>query len=66
LLAQDFLNTDQLMKLRDNGIKTRDNLADLSSEELIDIIGNLDIDRANEIIIESRKHWFEDKEDGRK
>ena len=66
LLGQDFLNTDQLIKLKDSGIKTRDDLADLSSDELIDVIGNLDMDRANEIIIESRKHWFEDKEDGRK
>ena len=66
LLSIPPMNTDQLIKLKDSGIKTRDDLADLSSDELIDVIGNLDMDRANEIIIESRKHWFEDKEDGRK
>ncbi len=66
LLGQNFLNTDQLIKLKDKGIKTRDDLADLSSDELIDVLGNLDMDKANEIIIESRKHWFKDKEDGRK
>ncbi|PPR42541.1 MAG: hypothetical protein CFH30_00530, partial [Alphaproteobacteria bacterium MarineAlpha8_Bin1] len=66
LLGQNFLNTDQLIKLKDSGIKTRNDLADLSSDELVDVLGNLDMDRANEIIIESRKHWFEDKEDGRK
>ena len=60
------MNTDQLIKLKDKGIKTRDDLADLSSDELIDVLGNLDMDKANEIIIESRKHWFKDKEDGRK
>ena len=54
LLGQNFLNTDQLIKLKDKGIKTRDDLADSSSDELIDVLGNLDMDKANEIIIESR------------
>ena len=65
LLNQNLLSTHQLIKLKDNGIITRDGLADLSSDELIDLIKDIDIDKANEIIVESRKHWFEDKEDGR-
>ncbi len=60
LLNQDFLSTHQLLKLNDNGIKTRDDLADLSSDELKDIITDINIEKANQIILESRKHWFED------
>ena len=59
-LNQDFLSTHQLLKLNDNGIKTRDDLADLSSDELKDIITDINIEKANQIILESRKHWFED------
>ena len=60
LLNQGFLSTYQLIKLNDNGIKTRDDLADLSSDELKDIITDIDIEKANQVILESRKHWFED------
>ena len=52
----------QLITLAENKIKTRDNLADLSTDELIDIVGTriLDKEKADEIIINARKHWFND------
>ena len=64
---QDYLINDtpfdskQLIMLLDKEIKTRDDLADLSSEELIEIIGtsSLQKSKADEIIIEARKHWFD-------
>ena len=65
LLNQKDLTTEQLLKLKENNIKNRDQLADLSSYELLEIITDIESKKAEEIIIESRKHWFEDK-DGRK
>ncbi len=61
LLSQEFLTTEQLIKLKDNDIKTRDQLADLSSPELLDIIDDIESKKADDIIMESRKHWFEKK-----
>ena len=58
LLTNDFFNTEQLMILKDNNIKTRDQLADLSSFELMEFLNDIDNKKADEIILESRKHWF--------
>ena len=55
-----MLTTDQLMKLKENEIITRDQLADLSSDELIDILTDLESNKADQIILESREHWFKD------
>ena len=54
-------SSSQLLKLINNDIKTRDNLADLASEELVDIIGKEFLDEAiaGKIIMEARKHWFD-------
>ena len=40
---------------------TLDDLADLATDELLDIVGkdNLPEERANEIIMSARAHWFE-------
>ena len=58
LLNTKLLNTDQLLKLNENNIKTRDQLADLSNSELIDIFKDMDQDKADEVIMDSRKHWY--------
>ncbi len=54
-------NAKQLIKLSSNNIKTRDNLADLSSDELIEILSNESMSekKVDEIIMNARKHWFE-------
>ena len=44
----------------ENKIKTRDELADLSNEELIEIFKDMDLEKADSIIMESRKHWYKD------
>ena len=49
LLNQGFLSTHQLLKLNEKGIKTRDDLADLSSDELKDTITDIEIEKANQI-----------------
>ncbi len=58
LLTTKLLNTDQLLKLNENNIKTRDQLADLSNSELIEIFRDMEQDKADEIIMDSRKHWY--------
>jgi N utilization substance protein A len=52
------------VKLGENDIKTRDDLADLAGDELIEIVGDLvpDLDKANEIIMAARAHWFADED----
>ncbi len=58
LLSTKLFSTDQLLKLNDNNIKTRDQLADLSNSELIEIFRDMDKEKADEIIMDSRKHWY--------
>ena len=58
LLNTKLLDIEQLLKLNENNIKTRDQLADLSNSELIEIFRDMDQDKADEIIMDSRKHWY--------
>ena len=51
------LSTDDIAKLADAGIHTRDDLADLAVDELTDIIGG-DAERASALILKAREHWF--------
>ena len=59
------LTNDILLKLGESGIKSRDDLADLASDELIELVGEklLTEDKANEIIMAARAHWFEEEEE---
>ena len=51
-----------LVSLGEKNIKTLDNLADLSSDELVEIVGgNLKRSDADKIIMDARKHWFKDE-----
>lgn len=68
-VAQDLIDLDlfdvpTLVKLGENGVKTRDDLADLASDELLDILGedSMSHEQANEIIMAARAHWFADEE----
>ncbi|NBC31490.1 MAG: transcription termination/antitermination protein NusA [Alphaproteobacteria bacterium] len=56
------LTPPMLVKLGENGIKTLDDLADLASDELIEIVGKdaLTEEEANGVIMAARAHWFED------
>jgi len=44
--------------LASRGIRTRDDLADLAVDEITDI-EDMDAQRAADLIMEARKHWFE-------
>src|SRR4051812_42207904 len=50
----------QLVALGEKGVKTLDDLADLASDELIEILGpdSMDEETANAIIMAAREHWF--------
>ncbi|MQX38371.1 transcription termination factor NusA [Roseospira navarrensis] len=56
------LSATMLVALGEAGVKTLDDLADLASDELREIVGEdtLDEDTANTIIMASRAHWFGD------
>jgi N utilization substance protein A len=53
-----------LVALGEKGVKTLDDLADLASDELIEIVGadHMDEATANEVIMAARAHWFGDQE----
>ncbi|WP_135467012.1 transcription termination factor NusA [Crenalkalicoccus roseus] len=49
-----------LVTLGEKGVKTLDDLADLASDELIEILGSeaIDEETANAVIMAAREHWF--------
>ena len=60
---EDMLNLDGMDKplagqLASQGIRTRDELADLAVDELTEMTG-IDVDRAKQLITTARAHWFE-------
>ena len=61
MAAIEGLAPSMLVKLGDKGIKTLDDLGDLASDELMDIVGKdgLTEDEANAVIMAARAHWFE-------
>ncbi len=60
----DGVSPEMLVALGENGIKTRDDLADLATDELLEFIpaGTLKESAANDIIMAARAHWFEDED----
>ena len=56
------LDLTMLEALGAKGIKTLDDFADLSSDELIEIVGNdLSEENANALIMKAREHWFDEE-----
>jgi transcription termination/antitermination protein NusA len=60
----DGLTSEMLLKLAKHGIKTLDDFADLAGDELVDIVGKtaLPLDKANDMIMAARSHWFTDEQ----
>ena len=57
------LSKSDILTLVENNIKTLDDLADLDSEELYTLLGKNVFNNENEageVIMEARKHWFEE------
>ena len=65
LINFEELNSSQIIKLGENGIKNKEDLANLDSSELYDFLGNDGIEteeQAGKIIMSARAHWFEEHE----
>ena len=64
LMTAEGLLPSQIIKLGENEIKTLDDLADLSGDELVEILGAESITHveANAVIMKARAHWFADEE----
>ena len=61
----ELFTPTMLVALGEKGVKSLDDLADLASDELVEILGGdvIDEQAANEVIMAARAHWFEG-EDG--
>jgi N utilization substance protein A len=60
--ALEGVNAAMLVTLGNSGIKTLDDLGDLASDELIEMLGDQapSVDDANAIIMAARAHWFDE------
>ena len=61
IAAIEVLTPAMLVALGEKGVKTLDDLADLASDELIEIVGAEAMDEAtaNDVIMAARAHWFD-------
>ena len=55
------MDTETAGLLAEKGITNRDALADLAGDELVELTG-LSNERAQELIMKARAHWFESTE----
>lgn len=57
------LDQEMILNLAEQGVKNLDDLADLASDELIEILGEGVVTEAeaNRIIMAAREHWFKDE-----
>jgi N utilization substance protein A len=62
LITLPGLSTDMILKLGENGVKSRDDLADLAGDELVEMLGAtvINLNDANALIMKAREHWFDD------
>ena len=57
LLSLEGVDMALALELNQKGIKTRDDLAEQSVDELVEIV-ELDEKKAGELIMKAREHWF--------
>jgi N utilization substance protein A len=58
LISLEGMSKELAAKLAGNGVKTREDLAELAVDELTEMTG-IDDERAKELILKARAHWFE-------
>jgi N utilization substance protein A len=61
LLSLEGMDKPLAAKLAKNGITDRDALADLATDELMEMTG-IDAERATALITVARAHWFAEEE----
>ena len=61
LLSVESVDIALALEFNQKGIKTRDDLAELSVEELCELI-TMDDEKAAKLIMEAREHWFQEDE----
>ncbi len=61
LAAVAGLKPQHLVALGEHGVKTLDDLADLASDELLEVVGKqcMTSRQADAVIMAARAHWFE-------
>ena len=57
LLGLEGMDKDLATKLAKSGVKTRDDLADLATDDLVEMAG-IEAERAKSLIMKAREHWF--------
>jgi N utilization substance protein A len=57
LLNLEGMDKDLAAKLATSGVKTRDDLADLAFDDLVELTG-IESERAKTLIMKAREHWF--------
>jgi len=70
-LSEDLINFNeltplQIIKLGENGIKCKEDLANLDSSELLEFLNNEGLDNeeeAGKIIMSARAHWFDEPDE---
>jgi N utilization substance protein A len=69
MLALDGMNKQLASRLAKQGIKNRDDLGDLDTDELLAMIPDLTKQDAENLIMKAREHWFDEenetKEEGK-
>ncbi len=60
LLELDGITPDLAAKLAERGVHTRDDLAELATDELAEIAG-MDEQQASDLIMRARAHWFDEE-----
>jgi N utilization substance protein A len=61
LLRLEGMDSQIAAKLAESGVNTRDGLADLATDDLIEICA-MDAERARALIMKAREHWFAQEE----
>jgi N utilization substance protein A len=61
LLSLEGMDRALAVKLADAGVHTRDDLAELAVDELVEATG-LDEERSRDLIMKARAHWFESEQ----
>lgn len=64
LVELEGLSPDIIVKLGENDVKSRDDLADLATDELVEILGEerLSAADAEKLIMGARAHWFAEED----